>query len=145
MWLRESSGCSGGVITEGCLGWDMASLRQELRAEWGVVRQIWGKGITGRCWGACVKTLMWEGISVCCRHSTKERILAQNVETGAVSHLQRWPPWRVVYKYVLLMSLGCGCLTRNTVRPLPPPPTSSPPTSFFAHYAQATMAFLLFL
>ena len=145
MWHRESSGCSGGVIAEGRLGWDVASLREELRAEWVVVRQIWGKEITGRRWGACVKTLVCEGISVCCRHSTKERILAQNLETGAGSHLQRWPSWRVVYQYVLLMSLGCEGLTRNAVRPRPPPPTSSPPTSFFACYAQATMAFLLFL
>lgn len=136
-----------GVITEACdldLGIRHASPREELREEWEVVWQIWGKEPQGDA-GACVKTLKCEGISMCWRRCTKERMLAQNLEKASGQPAAEVTSWGVVYKYVLLMSLGSECPVRNTAWPLPPFPASCPTTSFFAHYAEVTWDFPLFL
>lgn len=93
-----------GIITEGCLEWDVASLKRS----WGWVRDsppfLWGKGLQWML-GSLYETLY-------CRPSIKKRILTRNLETSSRNHLQRWPSWGL-----LLMSQERECLTRNTVRP----------------------------
>lgn len=96
---------------------------------WEAPWQIWVWGVTDRC-HSLWKTVPWGRIPVCCRHCTKENLLRiwKQVE---VSHLQRWPSWWVVYKYMLLMNLGCECLPRDMFWSLLPFSTSPPPTMSF--------------